>query len=122
MWLARVYNRRERDLVLALLLLSIIPREDVLRESCDLVEDNFFYDEQGRLVFEQHIFYTWDENAIVPGLPATEDHAETPSSKAARFQVRAWRLVKSPQQVIQKDHATGLYFVTWRDGDSRRCV
>ena len=33
--------------------LGISPREDVARESVDLIEVNHFYDEQGRLVFDQ---------------------------------------------------------------------
>ena len=55
---------------------GIAPQDDVARESVDLIELNHFYDEQGRLVFDQVIFYDW-------------------SAADARYNVRAWRLVKN---------------------------
>ncbi len=36
--------------------------EDHVRDRVDLVEFNHFYDEQGRNVFNQLIFYDWDSN------------------------------------------------------------
>ena len=68
--------------------LGINPTEDVAREKVDLMEVNHFYDEQGRLVFDQVIFYDW-----------SPDHS--------RYMVRAWRLVKNPAQLPERD---------WRDG------
>ena len=52
------------------------------------MEVNHFYDEQGRLVFDQVIFYDW-------------------SPEHSRHMVRAWRLVKNPTQLPERD---------WRDG------
>ena len=47
-------------LTLILLLLTADVRPElVLRESVDAIELNHFYDEQGRLVFDQLIFYEW---------------------------------------------------------------
>ena len=41
------------------LLVGLISTEDIAREEVDLIEVNHFFDEQGRLVFEQLIFYDW---------------------------------------------------------------
>ena len=51
------------------------PLEDLARDRVDLIEVNHFYDEQGRLVFDQIIFYDW-------------------SPMQCRYQVRDWRLLK----------------------------
>lgn len=40
-----------------LILLSVVPRGLVLEDHVDLVEVNHFYDEQGRLVFDQIIWW-----------------------------------------------------------------
>jgi hypothetical protein len=87
---------------------TIAPREDVARESVDLIELNHFYDEHGRLVFDQVIFYDW-------------------SSADARYNVRAWRLVKNPAQLPQRDWSrpaasTGSYSAMWQDGEQLRHV
>ena len=82
-------------------LLSIVPFDDVARESCDLTEINHFYDEYGRLVFDQIIFYDW-------------------SVSETRFNVRAWRLVKDPSQLPQRDWQAGGYAATWLDGEKIR--
>ena len=76
--------------------LGIAPQEDVARESVDLIELNHFYDEHGRLVFDQVIFYDW-------------------ASSESRYNVRAWRLVKNPSQLTQR--AWGEHpLVLQRDG------
>jgi hypothetical protein len=79
-----------------LVALGTSPREDVARDSVDLIEINHFYDEQGRLVFDQVIFYDW-------------------SSADARYMVRAWRLVKNPGQLPQRDWKSGGYVAVWQD-------
>jgi hypothetical protein len=83
--------------------IGIAPREDVARESVDLIELNHFFDEHGRLVFDQVIFYDW-------------------SATDARYNVRAWRLVKNPAQLPQRDWATGGYSATWQDGEQLRHI
>lgn len=88
---------------LLLSLLAIVPREDIAREKCDLIELNGLYDEQGRLVFDQIIFYDF-------------------CRERSRYQVRAWRLVKDHNQLPTYDHTTGLWQCRWLDGEVTRCV
>ena len=88
---------------LLLLVLSAIPRDGVCRESVDLMELNHFYDENGRLVFTQQIFYDWSHR----------DH---------RYQVVDWRLVKKPEQEPERDWRNGGYVSTWQDGEILRQV
>ena len=90
--------------------LGIAPQDDVARESVDLIELNHFYDEQGRLVFDQVIFYDW-------------------SATDARYNVRAWRLVKNAAQLPQRDWASALsgvpaggYSAMWQDGEQIRHI
>jgi hypothetical protein len=83
--------------------LGIVPQEEVARETVDLIELNHFYDEHGRLVFDQVIFYDW-------------------SAKDARYNVRAWRLVKNPSQLPQRDWHDGGYSAMWHDGEQLRNV
>ena len=82
---------------------GISPQGDVARERVDLVEVNHFYDEQGRLVFDQTIFYDWSESH-------------------SRYMVRAWRLVKNPAQLPQRDWQDGGYVAVWHDGEVLRHV
>lgn len=89
--------------ILALALLAVVPQDSVTRETVDLVELNHFYDENGRLVFDQVIFYDW-------------------SPKDARYNVRAWRLVKDTSQVPQRDWRDGCYSALWHDGEQLRKV
>jgi hypothetical protein len=69
----------------------------------DLVEINHLYDETGHWVLDQLIFYDW-----VP--------------EKSHYDVRAWRLVKTPIQLPRKDCATGRYIAIWRDGQTMRKV
>lgn len=82
---------------------GIAPQEDVARESVDLIELNHFYDEHGRLVFDQVIFYDW-------------------SSADARYNVRAWRLVKNSAQLPQRDWNGRGYSAMWQDGETIRHI
>lgn len=72
------------------------PGGSVLRDSVDLVEVNHYHDPRGQHVFDQLIFYDW-------------------SSQQRRFQVRAWRLIKSDSQLPLRDHRTGTWMVRWHD-------
>lgn len=83
--------------------LGLNPTEDVARERVDLMEVNHFYDEQGRLVFDQVIFYDW-------------------SPEHSRYMVRAWRLVKNPTQLPERDWREGGYLAVWQDGEVVRRV
>jgi hypothetical protein len=91
---------------LVFLACTISPQADVdhvVTEQVDLVEVNHFYDDQGRHVFDQMIFYDW-------------------SSLRNRYQVRAWRLVKSVTQLPQKKWNQEAYVATWQDGEVFREV
>lgn len=90
---------------IAILMASVClnPVEDVATDRVDLVELNHFYDEQGRHVFDQIIFYDWSGNR-------------------GRYNVRAWRLLKSADQVPHRDARTGAYTALWHDGHVLRKV
>lgn len=80
--------------------LTLTPAEEVTVDQVDLVEVNHFYDDQGRLVFDQVIYYDWSE-------------------RHSRFQVRDWRLLKSPAQVPLRDWRGGGYVSEWEDFKQR---
>lgn len=88
------------------LLLSTVgtsPIEDPPVDRVDLIEVNHFHDDQGRLVFDQVIYYEW-------------------SPEKGRHQVQAWRLLKNASQKPRRDYRTGQYVATWLDGDTFREV
>ena len=86
-------------MMLFLTLLLALPARDevVLADACDVIELNHFYDDAGRHVFDQVIFYTWD---------------------GSRHQVLDWRLVKSPSYLPQRS-ARGAWQCLFVDGSSR---
>ena len=72
-------------------------------ENVDLIELNHFFDQQGRLVYDQVIFYE-----LAP--------------ETGRFQVRAWCLVEDREYLNRRpvqDQETQLYEVNWFDTDQR---
>ena len=79
------------------------PVETHLVDRVDLIEINHLYDLQGRLVINQLIFYQWD-------------------SASQRFQVRAWRLLKSDDQLPRKSWNQDQYICLWRDMNVHRKV
>lgn len=90
--------------LVAIALFTLQPAlQEPLEDQVDLIEVNHFYDDEGRLVFDQAIFYDW-------------------CGVATRYQVRAWRLVKHPSQLPQRDWQRGGYVTVWRDGDLLRRV
>lgn len=91
------------SLVLACVLLGSNPPDLVLSDRVDLIEVNHYYDEQGRHVFDQTIYYDW-------------------CSVQCRYNVRAWRLVKSASQLPTRDARTHKYVATWHDGGVLRRV
>jgi hypothetical protein len=68
-------------------------------EVCEL---NHFYDENGKLVFEQLIFLDW-------------------CPRECRYQVRDWRLLKSAEKAPSLA-PNGLWTTTWHDGGVLRQV
>jgi hypothetical protein len=87
--------------ILTLLAVGFNPTEDIPHNHFDLVEVNHFLDANGRLVFEQVIFYQW-------------------SRVSNRYQVQAWRLIKSEAQLPQYDSARHQYIARWFDGEQLR--
>lgn len=80
---------------------ALSPSESVAFDRVDVVEINHFYDEQGKLVFDQVLYYDW-------------------SPTQARYNVRAWRLLKSPAHIPQKDWRRGDYVAVFYDGGALR--
>ena len=76
--------------------ICLSPVEDVVVDQVDLVEINHFYDDQGRLVFDQVIYYDW-------------------SPQHSRYQVRDWRLLKSTPQIPRRDWREGDFVSEWHD-------
>jgi len=83
--------------------LGMITVDHAVSDTVDLVEVNHFYDDQGRLVFDQIIFYEWS--------PIQE-----------RYNVRAWRLLKTPAQIPQRNWSRDGYVAIWFDGEVLRKV
>ncbi len=90
-------------LAICLATVFLSPRQDVATDRVDLIELNHFYDEKGQLVFDQIIFYDW-------------------SAQRGRFNVRAWRMLKTPAQIPHPNARQRKYTVVWYDGDTLRRV
>ena len=82
------------------LALNEFPRKREITDEVDLIEINHFYDDQGRLVFDQVIYYDW-------------------CYKVHRYQVRDWRLLKNPTQIPLRDWRNGGYCSEWEDFKQR---
>lgn len=86
------------------LAVGLTPSEGVVaKDRVDLIEVNHFYDDKGRLVFDQVIFYDW-------------------SPQDSRYQVRAWRLLKKPAQVPYRNWRQREFVTVWHDGPILREV
>lgn len=79
------------------------PHEVVVREKVDLIEVNHFFDERGKLVLDQIIFYDW-------------------SPEESRYQVCAWRLLKCSTQLPRRDARRGGFVTIWQDGSALRKI
>ncbi len=90
-------------LALCLNAVALNPTQEVAADHVDLVEVNHFFDEHGRRVFDQVIFYDW-------------------SPAMSHYQVRAWRLLKSPGQYPTKNWERGDFTAVWHDGEVLREV
>lgn len=82
-----------------ILLLAILPLFGPVRDTVDVAEVNHFYDEQGRLVFDQLILWDWD---------------------GKRHQVVAWRLIKCRRMLPMRGDRG--YAMTFLDGETMRRV
>lgn len=86
---------------LLIILAALLPTDDVVRERVDMIEVNRFYDDQGRLVFDQLLFYEWD---------------------GERHQLHAWRMIKTDNQIPEYSHGRKVWSATFKDGDVLRRI
>ena len=96
-------------------------KDYISRDYVDLIEINHFYDENGRLVFDQVIFLDWKDNVDV-WIKVNEDDLESTRFTISKYQVRAWRLVKNPNQIPTKNWELNVYETFWQDGEQTRFV
>lgn len=90
--------------MLSLLLLAIVPLPDcVLRDRCDLTEQNFFYDENGKLVFEQIVWFDFERGT------GTE-------------RIVDWRMAKEPSMEPYYDHSSREWVTRFFDNNVLREV
>lgn len=92
---------------LALSLFAVVaygsmPQNLVPRDRVDLVEANRFHDSDGRLVFEQLLFWEWCD-------------------RSGSFRIVDWRLNKGAIRP-RYDYARGEWLAVWTDGDTLREV
>lgn len=80
----------------------------VITEQCDMMEVNHYYDEHGKLIFDQVIFYDWEQY--------------DPIDDKWRYQIRAWRLMEKPEHVPTKDWPRDMWSVIFRDCGHIRSV
>ncbi len=86
-----------------LLALTVIPYEAAATDHVTAIELNHFYDDNGKHVFDQHIFYDWNPYAN-------------------RFDVRDWKLIKAPGEAVYFDAPRGEFRTEWHDGLVMRSV
>jgi hypothetical protein len=79
------------------------PVELTMCDHVDLVELNHYYDDQGRVVFRQLIFYEW-------------------CSASGRFNIRDFCLVRENSQLPVRDHRRGMFSTRWNDDGTHRHV
>jgi hypothetical protein len=72
------------------------PGPGISEETVDVIELNHFHDDQGRPVFDQILFYDW-------------------SASDGRYQLRDWRLLKSPNQIPLANTRDREYVAVWND-------
>lgn len=106
--------------LVALLLFAISYQPPaVIREGVDIVELNHFYDEHGRLVFDQVIFYDWDaERPQIREWRLAKDHGSMPA--------RDWfRKFESQSSILLSGEPAageGSWVCRWQDGGALRAV
>jgi hypothetical protein len=90
-------------LIMVTIAIGAQPTSDVTYDKVDLTEINHYYDEHGRLVFDQIIFHDW-------------------ISKNSEYRVVAWRMLKSDTQIPVRRSKYNDFISTWYDGDLLRKV
>lgn len=90
--------------LIAIAALCLMPPDMPVEERVDAIELNHFYDERGKLVFEQAIFWAWRCRDCY-------DH-----------EVVAWRLVKLPAHRPRYSCWRNEWDMIFHDGDTLRRV
>jgi hypothetical protein len=99
-------NKYAMFFYLLILLLGFAPGDPppiAMTSHVDLIEVNHYFDNDGKPVFNQLIFYNWDESA-------------------GRFNVNAWRLLKNTNQIPIRNAVSGKFSSTWYDGKVLRTI
>src|SRR5690606_10731683 len=102
-WRARTMGTLSTVVLLVCSSLGTTPLRSVTIDQVELIEYNHFYDERGRHVFDQLIFYDW-------------------SRRESRYQIRDWGLIKTVSQAPYFASSREVYMVTWHDGMTLRQV
>jgi hypothetical protein len=89
--------------IVAALVLGIVPQLPLVSDRVDVLELNRVYDDQGRPVLTQMIFWDWHQ-------------------RDARLHVVAWRLWKDESQQPLRDWSQGDFVLLWNDGELLREV
>lgn len=89
-----------RTHLIAMVIAAITAQGPVV-DDVDVIEANYYYDECGKLVFSQLVFWEWCE----------------PDSA---YHVRAWRLLKTTEH--EPYRCRDGWAVLWQDGDTLRKV
>lgn len=89
--------------ILAIAAICLLPSDETVQDRCDAIEINHCYDDEGRLLHTQVIFWDYDEQA--------------PNQRVA-----AWRLVKNPACRPIRNQNTGEWELLWSDEDGLRRV
>lgn len=83
--------------------LGIVPQSPLVCDRVDVLELNRVYDDEGRPVLTQMIFWDWHE-------------------RDARLHVVAWRLWKDESPLPTRDWSCGEFVLLWNDGELLREV
>lgn len=87
-------------IVALLALVGVIPVDGLACDRCDLIEINHFYDERGKLLFRQVIF--WDY------------HTDEPTRRVA-----AYRMADDPTLIATRLFRTNEWCYQWKDGKAQ---
>lgn len=83
--------------------IGLTPRDEPITDHADVIEVNHFYDERGKLVFDQIIFWRWCDVRC-------EHH------------VMAWRFLKKKEQIPRRDLYRRGFVTVWHDSGTLRRV
>lgn len=84
-------------------LLGLVMEGPMLTDEADIIEINHYYDERGKHVFDQVIFWEW-------------------RAEESAYRVIAWRFLKRPYEISLRDPYRGDYTFRWADDDRLRQV